>query len=138
MLWYILRFTTFIYALLSISFWILTLFYPDFDKAVGKLSALLALLVFVAVFVSISLWYLGTWVITHRRPMMYDVNDEIALMRRDITSLNTTVNSTINEIITSIASIQREIKGINRRLTILERKNEQTKKASRKNAKRKK
>jgi hypothetical protein len=119
-LWFILKQATFIYALLSIFFWILTYFYPDFDRAVGKLSASLALLVFVAVFVSISLWYLGEWAITGRWPVLRNLNDEITSIRQDIASLVTHVNT----IITEVNSLRQKIESIDSRLAKLEGKNQ--------------
>ena len=132
MLWQLFSFTAFIYAMLSLSFWTLTLFWPGFEEAVGKLSAFLALLVFVGVLVAVSVWYLGARLLTGKWPIMHDVSDDIASINHDISLLKGTtaeILEGLDRTIGTMQTMQKQIVKIERRLARLEKQNEQRGKA---------
>lgn len=91
-----------IFFVLSLSLWGIAIFHPELEKVVPKMSAQLALVVFGAIFISLSLWYIVEWLI-RGKPKIFDVNER-----------------SFEELGDAIKDTQKEVRSIKRRLTKLE------------------
>ena len=128
--------TIFFYTLFYLSLSLLGIFRPEFKELLADkmntLSAMMSLVLFVSLLVTIALYCIVTRLVTGRWPTIYDARNEITALRGDVSSLST-------EFRDSITNILEEVEKIDERLTKLEgqgkRAKEQTKETSKGKAK---